>query len=394
MNDNLMRKLIIKGKWWVDGDEAYFITAGLGTLFHVDLKTCQCEFLSIIPESSMIECNFHSYCRKYKDKIYYFPYKQGKICCYDLKKSTWEETVAEYEGPVMICMEFCEKEDDKIWLLEQEGKKIFQVNLENARIEQKYTVSQHTNMVEGQYALVHNELYYITGSGICCINIENHTSADYNIEGVDFQLDTICYDGQNFWISGEREIIYIWNPVQGVVKTIKNILNEYTLLDFEKKMVVPGVPLFSCSIFLGEYVWFIPQQINAPIIYIHKDECVVHILEIAEEKETEKTLKDRGHAFKYGVQYVRKERYIGIYSAKNQYIFEIDTENMQVKERKYVFNNRTQYMAADAYFSERKILCESVGWDQIFFEILLRKGMEDKKMNFLNQGKDIYEALN
>lgn len=385
--------LIFSSSWWIDGEEAYFFTVGMETLFRVDLKTCQCEFLAIIPKSSMIKCEFDSYCRKYKDKIYYFPCKQGKICCYDLKKSTWEEVVIGYEGSLMICMESGRKEDDTIWLLEMEGERIFQVNLENAKIDREYIVPQHTNMVNGRYVLVHNELYYINGSRICCIDIEHHTSVKYNIEGIDFQLFTICYDGQNFWISGECEIIYIWNPVQGVVKTIKNILSGHTLLDFEKKMVAPEVPLFGYSIFLGEYVWFIPLQINAPIIYIHKNDCVVHILEIAEEKETEKTLNDRGHAYKYEVKYVYKKRYIGVYSVKNQNIFEIDTENMQVKEKKYVFNDETQYMAADAYFSEEKILIEDAGKDQSIFEILLREGMKDIKTNFINRGKDIYTAL-
>lgn len=386
--------LIISSNWWTDGEEAYFFTSGMGTLFHVDLKTCQCEFLAILPTSSMIKCDIYSYCRKYKDKIYYFPHKPGEICCYDLKKSTWEEVITSAEGTSMIYMESYKEKDNKIWLLEQEGKRIFQVNLENAKIEQEYTVPQHTKMANNQYVLVHNELYYIAGSGVCCIDIERHTSVKYNIEGIDIQLYTICYDGQNFWISGEQEIIYIWNPVQGVVKTIKNILSEYTLSDYEKKMVAPGGSLFGYSIFLGEYIWFIPFQINAPIIYIHKDECIVNILEIEEEKETEKTLQDRGHAFKYMVYYVRKNRYIGVYSIKNRSIFEIDTENMRVKERKYEFDHRAQYMAADAYFKEEKILCENAGRAQSIFEILLRRGMKDKKTGFLNRGKDIYEALN
>lgn len=379
--------------WWIDGEEAFFFTVGMGTLFRVDLKTCQCVFLAIIPKSSMIYCALESHCRKYKDKIYYIPHKLGKIYCYDLKKSTWEEVVAGYEGTLMVCEGFSSKEEDTIWFLEQEGKRVIQFNLENEKIEQEYTVPQHTNMDSIQYILVHNELYYINGSGICCIDIEHHTSVKYNIEGIDFQLHTICYDGQNFWISGVHEIICIWNPVHGVLRTINNILSEYTLLDYAKKMVVPKAPLFNFSIFLGEYVWFIPIQANAPIIYIQKNECTVHILEIDEEEETEETLNDRGHAMKYVVQYVRNKRYIGVLSIKNRNIFEIDTENMQVIEKKYIFDHRTQYMVADAYFSEKKILCEDAGRDQNIFEILLRRGMKDKKMKFSNQGKNIYDFI-
>lgn len=385
--------LFISSNWWIDGEEAYFVTAWTGMLFRVDLNTCQCEFIAIVPKSNLIKCRANAYCRKYKDKVYYFPYKQGIISCYDLKKSIWEEVLVGYEGDLMICIEPCRSEDGTLWLLEQRGNRIFQINLDNAKIEQEYTTQNNTNMVNGQYVLVNNELYYIAGSGVGCIDIEHHTSIRYSIEGIDFQLFTICYDGQNFWISGEYEIIYIWSPVRGVVKRIKNILSKYILLDFEKKMVLPNVPLFSYSIFLGKYVWYVPIQINAPIIYIHKENYTVHIMEMEKEKETEKTLKDRGNACKYKVQYVRQKKYIGLYSVKNRRIFEIDTENIQVKEIKYEFNDRTQYMIADAYYREKNVLCEDAGMDQNIFEILLRKDINEKKTNIGNRGKDIYTAL-
>ena len=115
-------------------------------------------------------------------------------------------------------------------------------------------------------------------------------SQKYEIVDEGVRLYTFCYDGFNFWLSGEREEIYIWNPVIGVVSTIENILAEYNVADFVKDMVVPHVPLFNNSIILGEYIWYIPIQANAPILYINREDCKVHILEIADEEETFKTI--------------------------------------------------------------------------------------------------------
>lgn len=82
------------------------------------------------------------------------------------------------------------------------------------------------------------------------------------------------------------------------------------------------------------------------------------VLEIEEEHETEESLMKRGNAFKYMYEYIRQNRYIGVYSNKNQNIFEIDTSVMCVKNREIVFGDETVYAIAHELYTDTGLLIE------------------------------------
>lgn len=387
-----MHRFLSSSNWCIEGEEAFFLSITFKMVFRVNLKTCQCDALARVPDFQFKKYNFDFYCQKYQNKLFCFPYKQGKIGCYDLEKSEWREIEVGYETPLMYCTIF-PSDANKIWLLEHKGKRIFQINLEREKCEQEYSSLQDGSHYNCQYVFVNKKLYYIVSSKVCCIDSVNRTNNRYDIGDVDCELNTIYYDGQNFWLSGIREEIYIWNPVQGVVKVVKNILNGYHLTEFERRMIVSGVPLFNYSVLLGEYIWFIPIQMNAPIIYIHKKDYAVNILDVPKEKETEDTLKKRGNAFKYRVIYVYNERYIGIFSLKEQKVFEIDTKELQIIEKNYTLSSNTENSIANAYYNTKNILYESNEFERTIFSILLRNNQEKREINCSNRGMSIYAAL-
>ena len=174
---------------------------------------------------------------------------------------------------------------------------------------------------------------------------------------------------------------------------ITDILQGHELPDFEKKWIVPEVPLFNDSILLGEYIWYIPIQDDAPVLYIHKDNHNVQIMKISEEKETEKTLRQRENAFKYRVVYVRKDRYIGVYSIKNQSIFEIDTKELLVKQKNYVISDIARERIADVYHMEKEVLYEANEGNVDIFTIMLQKSFMTSQKGSANKGKSIYDTL-
>ncbi len=388
-----MRDCLISSNWWIEGEEAFFLSMVLGVLFRVNMTTCQCEFLTRIPEYNTAKCSNSVYCQKYGGRLYCFPYDKEKIGVFDLENSTWEEKRFAYEAPLIYNPRECKKENGEIWLLEQRKNRILQVSLAKEKVMQHYTIPQVGDSFNCQYVIIDNKLYYITGSNVGYIDNERQTNVLYDIEGITFQLYTICHDGRNFWLSGADDKIFIWNPMQGVVKVITDILHGHELPDFEKKWIVPEVPLFNDSILLGEYVWYIPIQDDAPILYIHKDRHYVQIMEISGEKETEKTLRQRGNAFKYRVVYVRKDRYIGVYSIKNQSIFEIDTKELLIKQKKYVVSDNAKERIADVYHMEKEILYEANESNIDIFTIMLHKSFTAEHTVSTNKGKGIYTAL-
>ena len=102
----------------------------------------------------------------------------------------------------------------------------------------------------------------------------------------------------------------------------------------EKSYIDTKSALFEFSIAIGKYVWFIPDRSN-DIIFIDKETYKVFMLELEEEQETKESIDNHLMDFKFLLQYIRENRYIGIYSLKNRIVFEIDTIDLCVKRTDY-----------------------------------------------------------
>ena len=106
-----------------------------------------------------------------------------------------------------------------------------------------------------------------------------------------------------FWLSGEK-------------------INEEEVLDTKsRKYEFPA--FMNCKIVNGT-VWFIPFFSNM-IIYIDKTDKSIKELHIKEEVENSLSLRKRVLNHKYLVQYIRDDRWMGLYSVKNEWVVEIDT---------------------------------------------------------------------
>ena len=74
------------------------------------------------------------------------------------------------------------------------------------------------------------------------------------------------------------------------------------------------LPAFLFSVVAGDYVWFIPFQTNK-IMYADKKTCQLHVFEADGENETKQSLLGRiALGSKYILEYVRENRYIGLFS--------------------------------------------------------------------------------
>ena len=82
-------------------------------------------------------------------------------------------------------------------------------------------------------------------------------------------------------------------------------------------------------------LWLIPEIANK-VLYMKQDGNFEEF-DIRDEDETEFSQKNRCLNVKYNVLYIRKERYIGIFSCKNEHIVEIDTLNKSYTIKKFLF---------------------------------------------------------
>ena len=388
--------------WWIEGDKAWFCGGEINALFCMDMNSGQCDLIARIPECDFRGFRVYSYCIKSENMIFCLPGIASNIWCYDLKKEDWEKTEVGNKNQLCAFTNIYRQSSSSIWLLEDMADRIFELDLKRKIVKKEYSFLANESEFFDGGILVKNELYGVVDNKVFCVNTKQTDIKVYEIAGIKSALATICYDGHNFWISSFCKEIYIWNPKQGIVKTLTEFPNEFgiynlntncpVLVDYDS-LYSTGYPLFVISLDLGKYIWHIPLH-SDEILYIDKESYKIEILEIEGEQETKESLQ-RDFKVKYLVQYIREDRYIGLYSFKRQLIFEIDTESLCVKNRNYELSDQA-FLAiaqADGYYDGRRMFRERNEKDQIFFSALL--SVNDKKKNNFSQsvGRIIYHAL-
>lgn len=386
--------------WWIEGNQAFFCTGEFRALFRVDMMSQQCELVSRIPENNFYSFRLNSYCIKRGNNIFCLPAIGKCIWYYDLGENTWEKIEVGNEYQMLISISTYQQDHGRIWLLEEEGGKIFEVDLECKNVENIYNIPQCDGELLGRCVWANNRLYGVCGKTVYCI--DNAAVDIYEVLGVKAELHTICYDGVNFWLSGYYKEIYIWNPDQGIVKVITNFPDQFGLYYFRRdnkdlldyhSFFSGEIPFFYDSLSLGQYIWYIPAQANE-IFYIDKESYEINVLEIEEEQETRESLMRLGSMnHKYLVEYIRGNRYIGLYSLKNRLVFEIDTVELCVKNKNYVLSDETIVKIGDEYYKERGLLQEKSKADRMFYSALLVSDDEEKKDMFHSIGKHIYHTI-
>ena len=410
----------ISDNWWVEGDKAYFCGIVLNAVFCVDMISQKCDLIAWMPESNIMNFRQNPYCIKRGDQIFCLPGTGQCVWCYDMQQRVWEKIEISHDEQLYFYNKtFYRDANGVIWLSEYETGKVLQINLEKKALEKIHyfpTRCRHIFDVYGEYIFIQNRLYCIVENTIKCIDLDNDELITYKIPEAKANLFTICYDGTNFWLSGYCKEIYVWNPEKGMIKVITDFPKQFGFYHFRTKDEYLDIdcnsyykvddPFFYESVILGKYIWFISSQ-SSSILYIDRETYKVNLIDIKEEQETIDSIK-REFACKYLFEYIRAERYIGIYSTKNQWIFEIDTVELCVKKKNYQLSNGavTKIMKAieDDNFqrileedirkhNQRIILREGKDRERILYAELIKRSVERDTKDSLGIGELIYSTL-
>ena len=95
-------------------------------------------------------------------------------------------------------------------------------------------------------------------------------------------------------------------------------------------------------------------------------------------------------------EYIREDRYIGIYSILNERVFEIDTVALCVNHREYELGGKTILTLGETFeqYDGRKVFGEKAGQEQIYFNALLKANNVADNTTIQNIGEQIYHTLN
>lgn len=392
--------------WWKEGASAWFCAGDYGALFSVDIDKQTCRLVSHIPECPVINFRMYPYCIKHKTKVFCLPSKGSAVWCYDLITQRWEK-IAIVNKERTFCEMLCYNDNaNEVWLREFETGRILGLNLQRRKIDKEYRISMDNcglcgEHIMGQYVLVENEIYVANSNRIYRINPETDEITTYILAEVKGELFTICHDGLNFWLSGYCKEIYVWNAEKGIIKIIsqfpKNfglyLYNDNNLVDSEA-FFSNGLAFFGMSIPMKDNVWYIPAQANQ-ILFIRKQDYSIQTFDVGQYKyENHHSDEKKEYVAEYTVQYVKEDRYIGIYSFKTRVSFEIDTVELCVRNDEFLLDNQTILQIGRKYCNERRLFKENnKNRDIEIFSMMLNCKNEESKNWDLSIGRSIYNKL-
>ena len=378
--------------WCLDGNHAWFVDAERDILFQLNFVTGQCEFVKKIPNIIAQKFRLNPRCMKFRDMI---------VCMPDIGEYIWIYHLDQFEkieisnpnNTRILINNFWEFEE-KIYAVSVGLNQILEINIENKKIDNYYNLAESNIQIAGSIK-VNDKIFIVSAvsNHIYEFDLKTKRMITHKLTFLKDKLNNICFDGSKFWLSGYNKAIYVWDKVNDTVEVIKNFPELCGIYDYTGKSdsflnckaVVYDTPVFKDIVTVGQYIWFIPFKTNK-VIFVNKDTFEMFCLDIIYENETQDSLARNYMGHKYLLLYIREERYIGLFSFKNNGIFEIDSVNLRVNNQKYFLPIQSMLKIV-----QERILGEYYFFDRIIYQsILLANAFKTNKSESNNIGLTIY----
>lgn len=383
--------------WWVEEDKAWFVEAVNNILIGVNMNTGECVEAVRIPEAANDTYRLTPFCMKSGREIFCIPGRGKNMWVYHLDNGEFSKIEIQKPEDTQLGIGFW-RFRDTIFVILGQWNKIIEIDAGQNRIEKYYTICEERII---KSAMTDSCIYMSSSKPDRIYQFDCVTKAvsTHTLPDNEKKIFTICFDGKKFWMSGYRKEIYIWNQGDYSLTVLDNFPEGFGIYDYTSatsgrvdcSTAEYELPTFVHAQMVGEYIWFIPGQTNM-ILYADKENGELYSFDIAEENETRESLLAGGRlACKYVWQYVRDDRYIGLFSTKNNCVMEIDTKELKYQRKKYAFGNQC-IRKCDEIFKE--VYFEGNALHNAIYRTklqALRDVAEDLKADSV--GEDIYKRL-
>ena len=338
--------LIWSNNWHIEEGKAWFVDGRRDSLYYVDLKLNKYEYITEIPNTELNKHRLNPQCLKIKNEIYLLPNFGKKIWIYNLDNNKFEQIVI--DNPDNVCPAIYKSwvYGNKIYALSAGLKKIIEIDIREKVICNYFIISDldEEEMDTNAGIRVGDDIYCVSSSlnRVYQFNLKSKQMSRYVVPMVESGFQTISFDGRLFWLSGYCREIYIWDKEGNSTKVLRDFPQDFGIYDFagnsesilDCTAVKYNTQTFEESMLVGDYIWFIPFQTNK-VIYVDTKTYQIYELEIDGEEENRESLLKNPLSHKYLVPYIHEERYIGLFSLKNNYIIEIDAVEKSVEKKTY-----------------------------------------------------------
>lgn len=369
--------------WWIEGDKAWFIPGDgkCNVIFCMDLNTEECNFVAELPCGINKGFRLYPRCMKCGDEIYCIPNRGKNILIYHLEEKQFYEIEINNPQNERLFVSNFSQYNHFIFMVSAGLKKIIEIDCKKKQIINYYDIPQDSDKKIGLSTFVKNYIYTVSADSnqVFEFDMERKEFRTYILKEIIGSLYTICFDGIDFWLSGYRREVYKWNKEDEKIEVINDLPTNFGIYNInvrkesclDTKICQYSVPTFIAAVVVENTVWFIPYQTNY-IVYVEKESNLVKRMPIDEEDENIQNVGGLQH--KYLFSYVKENRYIGLFSIKNNCFFEIDTVSKTVKDVIYRIEKEDIAKLAELY-DERKIVFMENSWiHKMIFQYKLLNG--------------------
>ena len=398
---NYANSFILSAMWHIEDNKAWFVDIKYNILYCIELDTNKCEFKAKIPYEGL---SGYRRCIKCGDSVFCMPAKGKSILVYQCSSQKFSEIEIDNPDNVSLGINNFYLYEDRIFALSSGLKQLIEIDVNKKKIENYYSFD--VDEVLEVVTLAGTTIFSLSNQSrqIIGFDMMNKETVSYMLPDIEKKFYQICFDGEKFWLGSYYKEVYIWNREAnnievvggfpegfGIYKNVDNENGEDNILDCEADEY--DVPTFSYAIAVGEYIWFIPSHTNK-ILYVDKNTYVIKEFEIEDEIETRLSIMTRNFAQgRYKLEYVRENRYIGLFSRKNRRIFEIDTKEMKVKRYNYNYSESCLREVKNIIAVDNTIHENDMFNIENYFSQFLEENILDNSLDYENAGLNIHKEI-
>ena len=352
--------------WYVENNKAWYIDIERSILFSVEIDTQKCEFEAKIPGegANSNESRMVSVCIKYEDSIFCMPDNNKYILVYQLSDKKFSKIEIDNPDNERIFILSSYLYEDRIFAISYGLKKLVEIDADNKTISNYYTfdTDEILPVVTVCGRVIYSLLHHI--GQLICFDMKNKETTSYMLPDISRRFNTVCCDGERYWFSGYRNEVYVWNRMNGTMDIIDGFPQGFGMGDrvykaegidiSEHKKDEYDLPAFMYSVALEGHTWFIPCLTNK-ILYADHNTFKIEEFKIDDESGAGLSSSSENFHGKYVLEYVREERYIGLFSTKNKCIYEIDAKEMEVKRCNYYYSEACLQEVKNAIAKENMV---------------------------------------
>ena len=387
-------------------NEAWFVSADFGELFHVDIDGHNISFLSKIPQDVII-WRSHPICIKYDNYIYCLPDNGKCVWQYDIYTNEWvsislKNSIARLNARQYIVI------DNVLWFFACGLKCIIKLNMALGTIEDYVGLPVNSSESIGAVSIKNDQFYFIfeTSSVVGQYDVLSDKWAWIQFNENNDRHHTLCLADGFMFMSGNKKKLYCFDRECKKNKDIDLPLSfgEYDFAGNKSELLDTNSQVYKSSTFAKilycqNNIWLIPYR-TSHILFMNLEDFELHEFSIPEDNETMQTASRHIIPRKYLILYIRENRFIGLYSTKNECIYDIDTCEKNYKILRYsfcdddlhkLFSKTLTTIENDMYH------CKDLIGDMLYPRNKFRlEVIENNKKTFRNTGfcgRDIYRQV-